>query len=85
MILFRYLNSSNSTESPQISVANPGIFFLDLFHEVSGNVQASIGSVERLGLKTHCGIVAVRSFDKLLVVLISNISTDLPPELVSLS
>jgi len=53
------LDGSNASKSPQVSVADPGEFSLDSLHQGSGDREAVIGIMERLGFKPHGSIVAI--------------------------
>ena len=56
--VFTYLNCSYTSQCPQITMADPGEFLLNLLHEAASNVQAIVSAVESLRLETHGSIVA---------------------------
>lgn len=60
------LDGTDTTKSPQVTVRDPGELLLDTLHVVTGNVQASVGTVVGLVLETHGSIVGTTS----LVVLV---------------
>ena len=53
------LNGGNTTKGPQVTVADPGEFGLDLLQQGSGNRQTVIGTMESLGFETHGSEVAI--------------------------
>jgi hypothetical protein len=53
------LDSSNTSECPKITIANPIKFLLYLLQYTTSNVETIVGAMESLGFETHGGIVAV--------------------------
>lgn len=54
------LHCSDASERPEITVRDPWELFLDTFEQLTRDVQAVVGTVLRLGVETHGGIVAVK-------------------------
>jgi hypothetical protein len=55
------LNCGNTSESPKITIAYPRELLLDFFHKVASDVQTCIGTMDRLRLKAHGSVVAIRN------------------------
>lgn len=53
------LDSGNTSQSPEITITYPRELCLDLFHELTSNVQTSVGAVQRFWLEPHSCVVAV--------------------------
>lgn len=57
-----YLNSSNACKGPEVTIANPREVLLYALQQATGDVQAVVGTVERLRGESHGSIVAVVLF-----------------------
>lgn len=55
-----FLNSGDTTESPQVTVADPRKLGLNLLQQNSGNMQAIVSTMKGLRLETHSRIVAAQ-------------------------
>lgn len=56
-----YLNCGDTTKSPEVTIAYPGMLLLDLLHEVASDVKTVVGAVFGFRFKTHGSIVTVMS------------------------
>lgn len=85
MMLFSlaYLDSSDTSKGPEITITDPRILCLDLLKESSRNIQSVIGTVQRLGFEPHGGIIAMKIICKERFAHIE--LTHLPPVPVALS
>lgn len=54
------LNSADTRESPEVTIADPREFLLDLFHHIASDIKTVVGTVQRLGLESHSCIITGR-------------------------
>jgi hypothetical protein len=54
-----YLNGSNACKGPEVTIANPREVLLYALQQATGDIQAVVGTVERLRGESHGSIVAV--------------------------
>lgn len=48
-----FLDGSNTSEGPKITIADPWVLLLDFFHHLASNMEAIVSSMERLGFEAH--------------------------------
>ena len=54
-----FLDGSNTSQSPKISVADPWELLLDLLHKITGHVQTGVGVVKGFGGEAHRGVITI--------------------------
>lgn len=57
------LDSADTSQGPQVTIADPRELCLDFLHEIASNVETIVRAVKSLRLETHSGIVAMPTLD----------------------